>query len=204
MIPLIDLAVIQRVKSIFPVTKSAWFPSKDGRKSAYVTLNMNAGESGITMFRNNIADHEKGTNLPWAAGDGGQRYTTNQDKTESGMQNRFPVTVEYEVSFWTYSQSALNEINRTVVFSPIYEPLLVQYGNNEYRFSLQYKDPNYNFEGDDDLESIRYYNMVYTFNVDAFWLREYNVKLANTALINYYDDITSGKLIDTLSIIPRL
>jgi hypothetical protein len=165
---------------------------------------MNAGESGITMFRNNISDHEKGTNMPWAANDGGQRYSSNVAKTISKMQNRFPVTIEYEISFWTYSQKALNDINRTVVFSPIYEPLLVQYGGDEYRFSLQYKDPKYGFEGDDDLESIRYYNMVYTFNVDAFWLREYDIKLVNTILINYYDAITSGKLIDTLSIVPRL
>lgn len=201
MIPLVDVSVVDRVNSVFPTIPMAWIPSKNGRKAAYVALNINPGESGITVYRTNISNHNKGTQLPFATE--GARFATAVDKKTAKMETRFQVTATYEIVLWTYSQKTLNDLNRTLMFSPIYKPLQVTYNSNIYPFTVLFKDPRYLYESDDDLETVRYYGLNYTFEIDTFWLQEYDVSLVNTVLINYYDQITSGNLIDTLSIVPN-
>lgn len=203
MIPYIDIALLQKLGAALPNIPISWMPADQGIRSAYVR-NDNDGKSAMTLFRKTT--NLKNINLPMGQ-TGVTTYNYSSENKLVQQQKRVPVDVEYEFAVWSYTQSDMNNIQRALMFYPIYNPVTFEYDGLTYRFYTQVETPKPEYDKKDDAETIRVYSLKINFTVlDAFWIEEPLVKTVKTIFADFYDEVTNGNPVmsDQLQIIPNL
>lgn len=203
MIPYIDIALLQKLGAALPNIPISWMPADQGIRSAYVR-NDNDGKSAMTLFRKTT--NLKNINLPMGQ-TGVTTYNYSSENKLVQQQKRVPVDVEYEFAVWSYTQSDMNNIQRALMFYPLYNPVTFEYGGLTYQFYTQVETPKPGYDKKDDAETIRVYSLKINFTVlDAFWIEEPLVKTVKTIFADFYDEVTNGNPVmsDQLQIIPNL
>ena len=232
MIPMVDVNLVSQLKSkIFNVYSIplVWAPLAQGRAKVSVVSDSGAAYRtsaetpnsqkntnlvGASVFRTGIQFDEPMHNVPRAHT--GIHYRNLDDTSVvppreeafARMPIRRNVTVEYEIGMWSYRLSDLNNIDRLLSFVEIYNPVLVEYDGDEYRFALEADSPTYNPEPEQRSEKVRIYEFTKSIRVHTFWYLEPIVRTIVTADIEIYNRITSGdviedELIEEFLILPK-
>jgi len=207
MIPLIDVAFLDKLVRTFPNTDVRWMPPDLGRKSAYTNYKEyeEKGRKSITLFRRSL-DYAADKNRPqMAAGQNMRRYS--EDLTTVWTQKRIVVDAHYDFSVWAYRQTDADAVVRDLLFSFVYSPIQVTLRGITFPFTVEPLAPAYAFEPEDTTQTMRLYNVKAELKVlDAFWVVDQDTRTVMEIIVHIYNILTSGEpvLLETLDLVPIL
>lgn len=198
MIPLVDVAAVTRLTSLFthPVVWATLESAK--RALASTTGQDSSGYTGISIIRSSVTRDVTRSNQPAGFYGGAMKFrdptsTDINDFKTIVAQKRSYVVATYDINIFSSRLSDVNEISRVLEFSNFYQPLLVTYDQMEYPFPIVVSDGSFSIVAEDRTEKIKEYNMNLSMSVNTFWFELIEYHTIMTQFIDYYDDMTSGK-----------
>jgi hypothetical protein len=161
-------------------------------------MDLTVGFPGVAVFRTSVAKFQPKATMPMA--DTGYR-TSGPINNNFRFQKTIPVNVWYSVECYARKQSQINDMERILWFSDVYQEIELTVPANAYgpelhpKFYMAGQDQSYTQGFNKDTGLPQWFQISKKFRVESQWIVGTEIPIINSVSVGFYENITCGGVI---------